>query len=184
MKILVLGVALGAMLLVLLVVTIYSAAKISSLGGEKVDLERKLIPAEQEVQSLKPQLEQPRSELNDLVQSHFPNLQPFEINTMLEINEGLIKQVVFTKIKRGKQDVYKYLVVADNAAVKKINLSFRVLLFDEFGVHVSNADVLDKRVLEAGESRDYTDEFELIFDTTPKHFHIEDLSGQYNTNSN
>ena len=150
MKILVLGVALGVTLLVLLVVSIYSAAKILSLGGEKVDLERKLIPAEQEVQSLKPQLEQPRSELNDLVQSRFPNLQQFEINNMLEINEGLIKQVVFTKIKRGKQDVYKYLVVADNAAVKKINPSFRVLLFD----------------------------------TTPKHFHIEDLSVQYNTNSN
>jgi len=91
--------------------------------------------------------------------------------------------VVFTKIKRGKQDVYKYLVVAENAAVKKINPSFQVLLFDEFGVHVNSADVVDKRVLEAGESRDYIDEFELIFDTTPKHFYIEDLSGQYNTNT-
>jgi len=53
-----------------------------------MDLERKLIPAEQEAQSLNPQLEQPRSELNDLVQSRFPNLQQLEIINMLEINEG------------------------------------------------------------------------------------------------
>jgi len=183
MKILVLGVVLGVALLVLLVVSIYSAAKISALGGEKMDLERKLVAAEQEAQSLKPQLEKTLAELNDLVQSRFPNLQQLAINNMLEINEGLIKQVVFTKIKQGKQDVYKYLVVAENNAIKKINPSFRVLLFDEFGVHVGSADVLDKRVLEAGESRDYTGEFELIFDTMPKHFYIEDLSAQYKTNS-
>ena len=184
MKILGLGVALGVTLLVLLVVSIYSAAKISSLGGEKVDLERKLIAAEQETQALKPQLEKTRSELNDLVQRRFPNLQQLEINNMLEINQGLIKQVVFTKIKQGNQDVYKYLVVVENSAVKKINPSFRVLLFDEFGVHVGSADVVDKRVLEAGEGRDYTDEFELFFETTPKHFYIEDLSAQYNTDDN
>jgi len=178
-KILGLGVTLGVTLLVLLVVSIYSASKISSLSGEKVDLERKLVTAEQEINTLTPKLEKNRAELNDLVQSRFPNLQPLTINNMLEINEGLIKQVVFTKIKQGKQDVYKYLLVVENSAVKKINPSFRVLLFDEFGVHVGSADVVDKRALESGESRDYTAEFELLFETIPKHFYIEDLSANY-----
>jgi len=180
-KILGLGVTLGVTLLVLMVVSIYSASKISSLSGEKMDLERKLVTAEQEINTLNPKLEKTRTELNDLVQSRFPNLQPLTINNMLEINEGLIKQVVFTKIKQGKQDIYKYLVVVENAAIKKINPSFRVLLFDEFGVHVGSADVVDKRVLEAGESRDYTAELELLFETTPKHFYIEDLSANYSS---
>jgi cell division protein FtsL len=180
-KILGLGVTLGVTLLVLMVVSIFSASKISSLSGEKMDLERKLVTAEQEINTLTPKLEKTRTELNDLVQSRFPNLQPLTINNMLEINEGLIKQVVFTKIKQGKQDIYKYLVVVENAAIKKINPSFRVLLFDEFGVHVGSADVVDKRVLEAGESRDYTAELELLFETTPKHFYIEDLSANYSS---
>ena len=163
---------------------IYSAAKISSISGVKKDLERKLIVTEQEVQALKPQLAKTRSELNDLIQHRFPNLKPLVINDMLEINQGLIKQVVFTKIKEGNHLVYKYLVVAENHKAEKINPSFRVLLFDEFGVHVGSADVIDKRVLKPGESRDYTDEFELFFETTPKHFYIEDLSAQYNTGAN
>lgn len=183
-KILGLGVTLGVTLLVLMVVSIYSASKISSLGGDNMALERKLLISEQEIQSLKPQLEKSRSELNELVQKRFPNLQPLEINNMLEINEGLIKQVVFTKIKQGKQDVYKYLVVAENSAIKKINPSFRVLLFDEFGVHVASADVVDKRALEPGESRDYTAELELLFETIPKHFFIEDLSASYTSLAN
>jgi len=182
-KIMVLAIAVAVVLLVLLVVSIYSAAAISSLSRETMDLERKLIIAEQEIETLKPQLTQAHADLDDLVQKRFPNLQQLEINHMLEINQGLIKQAVFTVIKQGKHLVYKYLVVAENSAVKKINPSFRVLLFDEFGVHVGSADVVDKRVLNAGESRDYSDEFELFFDTVPKHFYIEDLSAQYNTGS-
>lgn len=183
-KIMGLAIALAVTLLVLLVVSIYSTAKISSLGSDKIELERKLITAEVEIDALKPQLDQSRAELNDLVQSRFPNLRQMVINNMLEIREGLIKQVVFTKIKQGNRLIYKYLVVAENSALKKINPSFRVLLFDEFGVHVGSADVVDKRVLEAGESRDYTDEFKLFFEAVPKHFYIEDLSAQYNTGSN
>jgi len=183
-KILGLTITLAVTLLVLIVVSIYSASKISSLGGENMVLDRKLKSSDQKIQALKPQLEKMRVELKDLIQKRFPNLQPLVINTMLEINEGLIKQVVFTKIKQGKQDIYKYLVVVENAAVKKINPSFRVLLFDEFGVHVGSADVVDKRALHAGESRDYTAEFELLFKTTPKHFYIEDLSAHYSSVAN
>lgn len=182
-KIMVLAICLAVTLLTLLVVSIYSAAKISSLAGEKVDLERQIITAEAKIEALNPQLTQVRAELSELVQNRFPNLHELKINSMMEVNEGLIRQVVFTKTKQGNRDVYKYLVVAENSAVKKINPSFRVLLFDEFGVHVANADVIDKRVLEAGESRDYTDELELLFDSLPKHFYIEDLSGHYNTNN-
>ncbi|MEH6358469.1 MAG: hypothetical protein V7745_05735 [Pseudomonadales bacterium] len=180
-KIMLLAICLAVTLLILLVVSIYSASKISSLSGEKTDIERQLITVEAKIEALNPQLTQARLELNELVQNRFPNLHELKINNMMEVNQGLIKQVVFTKIKQGNRDVYKYLVVAENSAVKKINPSFRVLLFDEFGVHVANADVVDKRVLEPGESRDYTDELELIFDSLPKHFYIEDLSGHYNT---
>jgi len=183
-KIMGLAIALALALLILLVVSIYSTAKISSLGGEKMELERKLLIAEEKIEALNPQLTKARAEINELIQKRFPNLQQLEINNMLEINQGLIKQAVFTKIKQGNRLVYKYLVVAENSALKKINPSFRVLLFDEFGVHVGSADVVDKRVLEAGESRDYTDEFELFFETVPKHFYIEDLSAQYNTGNN
>lgn len=182
-KILALALILGVTLLVLLVVSIYSVAKISSLNGEKMELERSLLAAQEKIEILTPQLEKTNSELNDIIQKRFPNLRPLVINQMLEVQEGLIKQVVFTKIKQGSRQVYKYLVVAENSAVKKINPSFRLLLFDEFGVHLGSADVVDKRVLQPGESRDYTDEFELLFESTPQHFYIEDLSAQYNTGS-
>lgn len=183
-KILVLAVVLAVALLVLVVVSIYSASKISSLGGENMALERKLQMSQREIASLKPQLERIHADLQALLNKRFPNLRPLEINNMLEINEGLIKQVVFTKIKRGENDVYKYLVVVENGTVKKINPSFRVLLFDEFGVHISSADVVDNRALQAGESRDYTAELELLFDTKPKHFFIEDLSAHYRSVAN
>ncbi len=183
-KILGLAVTLAVVLLVLVVVSIFSASKISSLGGENMALERQLLMAEREIASLKPQLEKSRAELQALLQKRFPNLRPLKINNMLDVNEGLIKQVIFTKIKQDQREVYKYLVVAENGTVKKINPSFRVLLFDEFGVHIGSADVVDKRSLEAGESRDYTAELELLFESTPKHFYIEDLSAHYRSVAN
>lgn len=181
MKIMGLAIALAVSLLVLLVVSIYSVSTISSLSNENISVERQLILAHEKIERLNPLLVQARNELNDLVQNRFPNLQEMRINSMMEIDEGLIKQIVFTKIKQGNREIYKYLVVAENSTVKKINPSFRVLLFDEFGVHVGSADVIDKHALESGESRDYTDEFELFFESLPKHFYIEDLSAQYNT---
>lgn len=180
-KIMALGLSLAVTLLVLVVVSIYSVGKISSLNGENMELGRSLLAAQKKIETLTPQLEKTNSELNDIIHKRFPNLRPLVINQMLEVQEGLIKQVVFTKIKQGSRQVYKYLVVAENAAVKKINPSFRLLLFDEFGVHMGSADVVDQQVLQPGESRDYTDEFELLFESTPQHFYIEDLSALYKT---
>ena len=178
-KIMLLAIGLAVTLLILLVVSIYSTSKISSLSGKKVDLERQLTTAETKIEALNPQVTQLRAQLSALVQNRFPNLHELKLNSMMAVNEGLITQVVFTKIKQGHRDVYKYLVVAENSTIKKTNPSFRVLLFDEFGVHIANADVIDKRVLKPGESRDYADELKLLFEARPKHFFIEDLSGDY-----
>lgn len=180
-KILVLSLSLGLALLALTVVSIFSVARIAELKGEKTALEHTLLAAQQHIETLTPQLAKTNADLDQIIQKRFPNLRPLVINQMLEVQEGLIKQVVFTKIKQGQRDVYKYLVVAENAAVEKINPSFRLLLFDEYGVHLGSADVVDKQVLQPGESRDYTDEFELLFESTPQHFYIEDLSARYNT---
>lgn len=176
LKIIFLSLALAATLLILVVVSIYSTVKISSLNELNRNLQYALDDLRGELGELKPKLKTAENELTTLVQGRFPNLDELAVNRVLEVNNQYVKNVVFNIIKQANQQQYKYLLVVENDSSVKIKPSFRVLLFDRYGVHVATDEVHDTEHLNPGESRDYASEIEFFYDTQPKHFFIDDIT--------
>ncbi len=175
-KVIGLSLSLAIAILILTVVSIFSAVKIASLKSLNRSHEQALQKTQSELDALVPQLESLRGDLDTLIQDRFPDLTPLKVNEMLTIDNHFVKSAVFTVIKRSKKDVYKYLAVLENDSTTKIKPNFRVLLFNEFGVHIATDEVMDEVVLGPGESRDYTAEIKFFFETNPKHFFIDDLT--------
>lgn len=175
-KIVFLSVALALVSLVLVVVAIYSTVKISSLNVQNSDLKFQLSEKEEALSQLGPELDKVKNDLEILVQEKFPNLYELKVNKVLSINDKYIKNVVFNIIKHSNQLQYKYLLVVENDSPTKIKPSFRVLLFDQYGVHIATDEVHDSDDLNPGESRDYASQIEFFFDTQPRHFYINDIT--------
>jgi len=175
-KIAVLSVSLGLISLVLVVVAIYSTVKISSLNTENTDLKALLLDKEEKLAALRPALDRTQKDLEVLVKDKFPNLRELKVNQVLNIRDKYIKTVVFNIIKHTNQLHYKYLLVVENDSPRKIKPSFRVLLFDRYGVHIATDEMHDEDYLQPGESRDYSSRMEFFLDTEPKHFFINDLT--------
>ncbi|MCF7981549.1 MAG: hypothetical protein K9K86_06155 [Pseudomonadales bacterium] len=176
LKIILLSMALAVTALVLLVVSIYSIVKISALNESNRNLQTDLEQSQRELDGLKPQLEKANQEMAELIKGRFPNLEELVFNKVLRVNNRHVKNVVFNIIKQANQQQYKYLLVVENNTPVKIQPAFRVLLFDEYGVHVATDEVKDMNELNPGESRDYASDIEFFFDTTPKHFYIDDFT--------
>ena len=178
MTIMALSGGLALSVLVLIVVSIYSSVKISDLNEVKRTTENQLIDKQKEISNLKPELEKVKGQLQALTENRFPNLKRLRTNQVIDIDHKYVKSVLFTTIKQDNRTHYKYLIVMENDTVQKIKPSFRVLLFDEFGVHAATNERHDPKVLPSGESRDYTSGIEFFYDTQPKHFFIDDLTAQ------
>ncbi len=176
-----LSAGLALCLLTLTVVSIYSSVRISDLNESKRSIEYQLIDKTNELAILNPEMEKVKNQLAEMVEKRFPNLIPLQTNQVIEIDKKYVKNVIFTTINQGNRSHYKYLLVMENDTVQKIKPSFRVLLFDEFGVHAATSEKLDTKVLLPGESRDYTAGIEFFYDTEPKHFYIDDLTAQENS---
>lgn len=177
-KILVLSAALALVLLVLIVQLIYSTATISALNDKNRKLGIALLDAKATIKKLEPELATVRADLQQLVEGRFPNLQQLVTNQVMEVNNQYIRNVVFTVIKQSNRHLYKYLLVVENDTTQKIKPSFRVLLFDQYGVHVATDEFHDSQVLRPGESRDYASDIDFFYDTEPRHFYIDDITAQ------
>ena len=180
LKIILLSMTLAITVLILIVVSIYSTVKISSLNELNRNLRFELEGAKAQLDALKPQLEKSNQELSALIHGRFPNLEVLALNKVLSVNNRYVKNVVFNIIKQANHQQYKYLLVVENNSSRKIKPAFRVLLFDEHGVHVATDEVKDVNELNPGESRDYASDIEFFFDTLPKHFYIDDFTTQLN----
>ncbi len=177
-KIVALSIALALSLLILIVVSIYSSVKISSTQELNRQLERSLADANEQLEKLQPELERVSADLDALVNERIPNLNGLVSNQMIGVENPYANSILFTVIKQGKRQFYKYLLVVENNTDQKIKPSFRVLLFDQYGVHIATDESHDETALAPGESRDYASEIEFFFDTEPKHFKIDDLTAE------
>ncbi len=175
LRIIMLAATLAVVSLILVVVSIYSSARISALNQNKHQLEYALKKTQNQLETLKPEMEEVKASLNELVNSRIPGLYKLETNKVMDVQSEQIKNIVFTVLKRSGKIYYKYLLVVENNSAKKLSPSFKVLLFNRDGIHVATHKVEDGTELTAGESRDYTSEIEFLFEAEPRYFYIDNL---------
>ena len=151
-RVILLSIMLAAVMLVLVVETIYVTVSVSTLQDQKRVLSLRLADAQDQIATLSDDLAQLRTELEQILDGRFPNLRLFELNKVIELDHPQMQNIVFTRIKRGDQIFYTYRALVMNDAVVLFKPDFRILLFDRLGVHIGTAQFTDDSILAIGET--------------------------------
>lgn len=161
-----LRIALGALLVVLLVVAmsaILVAARLKKVEAELLAVDSALRGTSRELQAAQLRLEQREHELVSLVENRLPGMRPLEFNKLLEIDRDYVASISFSQTGVGESKRIEYHAILRNDGTGMILPRVTLYLFDEYGMQVgeerldkmdATSDVLIEE-LRPGESRSY-----------------------------
>jgi len=169
---LMLAIALGITLLLLILVSIFSIARIDSLTTENNSMHAELFQAKQALQKADPELQRARKDLANLIKGQLPHLREFLPDRVLDVNAAYVKNVVFTVLHKNGETRYEYRVVMENTSETTAHPDARIFLFDQRGIQVGMSEIADHADLGPGESRAYSSVAERFIDEEPRYFYV------------
>jgi hypothetical protein len=119
------------------------------------------------------------NELAELVEGRLPgNLHTIHFDQVINIENALTKNVLFTEIRRERQQGYEYRIVIENRRDERIRPHVRILVFDRLGIQIGTADIagspdwenLAAVGLGSGESHSFSGSIELTIEREPAYF--------------
>lgn len=167
-----LAIALGIALLLLLLVSIFSGARIEHLSSENSALNAELFQVKQELAKVMPELQEARKELANVTKGRLPHLHELVPDKVLKVESGYVKNIVFTVLRQNGQTRYEYRVVMENASDSLVRPDVRVFVFDQRGIQVGMGEITDRSDMVPGESRSYSSIIERFMDEEPRYFYV------------
>jgi len=130
------------------------------------------------VKAISNELATARSELDALVQGRIPALLPLTYDEAITVDDGYIRNIIFTLVRNGKKRNYEYRLVMHNDSLSVIRPVVDILLFNDIGIQIGVAQIkymdassgTERSVLDPGEVRSYTSSIDLIRDEEPSYF--------------
>jgi len=175
---LILAISLVASLIALVAVITLALVKIGELKSYTLDLQARLENARKETAQLRTELDRSRAELAALVKDRLPYLMPLEVDRVTPIHEGYLKNIVFSRIRKGQHEVYEYKIVLENTADDAVQPDFRVMIFDRFGIQIGLHEVRGLAELPPGESTSHYAAVGRFMDRDPAYFAVTPLAGE------
>jgi len=144
--------------------------EVASVGN----LRSRIAALEQDVLTL-------QEEKASLVKNRIPDLSAMTFDATMPIGEGYLKNIRFTQTGTETDKKFEYFAILQNDGERRITPDVVIYLFDSLGIQLgmarlSSTDItLEKAddALNAGESRSYFSQIELIRERDPAYFHIE-----------
>lgn len=132
-----------------------------------------------ELEAMRPELDQLKAEVAELVKSRIPNLNPLKFDEVITVEEGYVRNIVFTLAKKNDVKQYEYKMVMDNRGLTAVHPDIKLLFFNHIGIQVGGSEIgVDKdgeptlEVLERGEIRTRSSVVELSEEADPSYFLI------------
>jgi cell division protein FtsL len=155
---------LGGMLTLALLanffILLYFGLKTYSLNEENTDLRVNLLKSQDELNTLKPQVEKLQKDLESLLKGQLPGLMKIEYDQVMSLNNRYLKNITFNKVNNKNIRGYEFRIVMRNNTLSTIWPKFKIHFFDRYGVQMNSVQVsLEKEsflkidVLEPGEER-------------------------------
>lgn len=150
-------------------------------GKERGDILSRLEEAQQKLRAALTENETLRSEMTDMVEGRLPgDLHPMDFDQVINIDDGLTKNVLFTELRRERQQGYEYRIVLENGREERIQPHVRILVFDRLGIQIGTADITQSPDWEdlaavglgSGESHSFSGGIQLTMDRKPAYFMI------------
>lgn len=169
---LMLAIALGVTLLLLAIVSVFSAIRIGNLADANDVMNAELFQTKQELAKIAPELQQARKELANATQGRLPHLRELTPDKVINVDSGYVKNIVFTPLRSSNGTRYEYRVVMENKSDSLVRPDVRVFVFDHRGIQVGAGEVTDRADMVPGESRSYSSAIERFMDEEPRYFYV------------
>lgn len=157
---------------ILFITIIYTSLRIEELSSRISSAQQQLVLKEKEVNELKSDLTNSKSELEKLIKGRLPTVTKLIPDRVLPVNSGLIKNIVFTVVTQDGSKQYEYKLVMQNHSQKIIVPKFRLLIFDKYGVQIGMDQAITSEELGPGESRSYSSRIDFFMNEEPAYFQI------------
>jgi len=163
-----------------LLIYIFTWFHISAESTRHAQSALQLRKLETSLQGVTAELDQVRSERDELVHGRIPNLAPLVFDEAIAIDDDYIRNVIFTLVKNGNNNIYEYRLVLNNNSLSVIRPKIEIFLFNELGIQIGNARVestnattnINRVTLEPGEVRSYSDTIKMLRQGEPGYFLI------------
>ena len=146
---------------------------------QKRNLNENLTAAQQKNRDLEKEKDHLDTVVANMVKGRLPdNLHPLDFDQVIQLRDGLTKNVLFTAIRKGKQQKYEYRLLVENNRKQPVRPKIKIFIFDRVGIQIGAADItrtpewenLESEGLDAGESRSFSGSIDLIIARKPAYF--------------
>jgi len=164
--------ALIGVLMLVLVVLLFTITKLTSLNTTNDMLQIKLQESQNELAQTRTTLRETQRELRATVEGRFPQLRRLELDKVLPIHDGYVKNIVFTMLKKSDETTYEYKLVLDNNSETTDIPDVKVLVFDKLGVQLGADELPKQEPLLRHETRSYSSVVDLVVPGEPHYFFV------------
>lgn len=175
LKIWALSLALLFSVVIMFITLVYNGSRIDSLTSRANAAQEQLFLKEQKIEELSSRLAQSNSELERFLEGRLPSVMRLDVDQVLVINQGFLKNIVFSVVSQDGDRAHEYKLVLENLTHSNIVPKFRVLVFDKYGVQIGIDQVLTGDELAPGESRSYSSSVKFFMNEKPAYFKVSSL---------
>jgi hypothetical protein len=170
---------LGLSLVLETVLLVMAFARMSFAEKENAELVLAERKQAEELQILRPQVQKLQEDIAALTQSRLPDLQRLEFDKVIALDQGYVKNIVFTIAGKGDQNHYEYKIVMHNETLNLIHPQVDILFFDRIGIQVGLARIGVQKdgtptldMMDRGEIRSFAAAIELTDNVKPEYFRL------------
>ena len=166
--------ALGAVAVISLLLYLFGTiARYSSENNlQRAEIGQK----DTELRELRAELKRVTAEFDALVKARLPNLKALEHDKVIPLNQGYVRNILFTETHSGEKTGYEYRIVVENNQSRPAMPAIRVMLFDRTGVQIGGATVEGVPLMRTGDSESFSGEVDIAIDAVPEYFYVESRS--------
>jgi hypothetical protein len=166
--------AVGAVAVISLL--LYLFGTIARYSSENSLQRAELGQKDAELRDLRAQLKRVTAEFDALVRERLPNLKALEHDKVIPLNQGYVRNILFTETHSGSKTGYEYRVVVENNQTRPAMPAIRIMFFDRTGVQIGGATVGGVPLMRTGDSESFSGEVDIMIDAVPEYFYVESRS--------
>jgi hypothetical protein len=156
----------------LLMLSLYLFGALARYSSENSLQQAKLEKGETELRDARADVKRIRVEMDALVKQRMPHLKPLEFDKVIPVNQGYVRNVLFTETHSDNKTTYEYKIVLENIDSPPAVPEIRVLLFDRTGVQVGGALVNGIKMMRPGDRDSFGSDVDIFIDAKPEYFYI------------
>jgi hypothetical protein len=176
-----LKIALTTVIMILTTVVVIGKQAQTRLEREYQHLQRTLEKQQLSLVKAKELNKKLLADMDTMVESRLPGLQPMEFDTVILISKGYVKNLIFVVSKDSRKTSYEYRLVFFNANATPVVPRTKLHLFNDRGIEIGNADVTVSaeasdglgRALAPGEIRSYNGSITVGGNSPPRYFLLD-----------